>query len=272
MSRSCLFCANPKLTREHVLPLWLSRLVSELGPGGPVTATREAEHVLDFQQWQADVGELKLRRVCEPCNTGWMRRLEDAVIPIMTPMIQGEARALSPTDQRIVAAWTVKTGLLFQCTVKATPDPPAHELISLYSLNVPSNLARVWLASYSGTGWTLKGEHHHLHLTRPADPEQIYHGELFTLGVYRLVLQALILPDASPIQIASVPDFDNFVVSIWPNPIRGVMWPPSASLTDAGFLQFAKRFYPHGVTGFPPSRAATGAVDDSFDDNGGTTR
>lgn len=68
---------------------------------------------------------------CEACNTGWMRGLEDAVIPFLTPMILGERVRLRPPRQRLLATWCVKTALVMDYLhprSRVVPDAHYYEL------------------------------------------------------------------------------------------------------------------------------------------------
>jgi hypothetical protein len=57
------------------------------------------------------IRDWQIRCVCggddTSCNNGWMRRLDEAVDPIMTPLILGQETRLSEIDQRTIAAWAV---------------------------------------------------------------------------------------------------------------------------------------------------------------------
>jgi hypothetical protein len=41
-----------------------------------------------------DIHDWKVKCVCEPCNNGWMRELEEKVRPLITPLIQGKEHTL----------------------------------------------------------------------------------------------------------------------------------------------------------------------------------
>jgi hypothetical protein len=85
MARSCVFCGGTPLTREHVFPRWLARVLpaqdrwrgQDLAVVGgesitssdlPVTTRRMGEPFPDST----------VARVCARCNNGWMNDLEEA--------------------------------------------------------------------------------------------------------------------------------------------------------------------------------------------------
>ena len=57
-------------------------------------------------------------RVCIPCNTGWMCRLESAVKPILAPLMERErlVESLSSSEAATVSKWAVKTAYMHSWT------------------------------------------------------------------------------------------------------------------------------------------------------------
>jgi hypothetical protein len=107
---TCAFCgATGKLTGEHVLGDWLSRIGVNLDPVAHVTGplnriVREVGVTPPFRR--------TVRDVCGPCNNGWMSRLEDVARRVLTPFILGESGKLARADQGAIAAWLQKTALV----------------------------------------------------------------------------------------------------------------------------------------------------------------
>jgi hypothetical protein len=113
IQRSCVFCgATGKLTNEHAWPRWL---VDDLLPPGTPTRHRWGESE-KMTGPASDSRYVTVKRVCVTCNTGWMRQLEDGVIPILRPWIRGKAARLVFGQQQLVAAWAVKTAMMLQYT------------------------------------------------------------------------------------------------------------------------------------------------------------
>ena len=92
------------------------------------------------------------RAPCETCNNTWMSRFEDAVKPILTPLIVGNpARWTLAATQIEVARWAFKTALMFDRS-SAPPDvsPPEH-CTYLYRERVPPPTVEVSLGRYRPT-------------------------------------------------------------------------------------------------------------------------
>ena len=60
---------------------------------------------------------LRTRRVCEPCNIGWMHRLEDQAKPLLEDAAEsGGQLELSRADALVVARWALKTAVTHELT------------------------------------------------------------------------------------------------------------------------------------------------------------
>lgn len=80
-------------------------------------------------------------QICEPCNNGWLSRLESAVKPILAPMaVDGKTTELDASAQKSLATWAVKTALLLEFAIRQRyPDARA---VTGY---VASEVERTWL-------------------------------------------------------------------------------------------------------------------------------
>jgi hypothetical protein len=63
----------------------------------------------------------KLKRICEPCNNGWMGDLEEVTKPILLPIMKGQRAldSLEEEERRILAKWAGKTALIESYAVGA---------------------------------------------------------------------------------------------------------------------------------------------------------
>src|SRR5690348_16324735 len=75
--------------------------------------------------WETEALSLTVERVCRACNHGWMKRLEDAAAPILTPLMANATMPLTPEMQRRIASWTAKTAAMFAFAV--SPPKPLPE-------------------------------------------------------------------------------------------------------------------------------------------------
>lgn len=111
-TRMCVFCGGGPLSNEHAWPDWLQEellapgSVRSLRWGGGAPLTRVDRKGL----------EVKVKRVCIPCNNRWMSGLEGQAKPVLLPLVRGQVNSLSYAEQQLVATWAVKTAMMLQFT------------------------------------------------------------------------------------------------------------------------------------------------------------
>lgn len=120
--RRCLFCdgkLSGKRAKEHVIPQWLLAHLQ-----------LTEEDLFQYVARSADRSVIRKRvipnrafvegRVCEDCNVGWMRELEESAAPLLKSLIDGvrTVHALSEEERFLAARWATKTAYVFS---SATP-------------------------------------------------------------------------------------------------------------------------------------------------------
>jgi hypothetical protein len=246
---TCIFCGQRrKMSREHVIPQWVSRLLAKDPRGfrGPVrvgvwgrgnTLARTITH--------SEVINMQTKRVCKVCNEGWMeQRLERPCQSVLGPLIAGEDRVLDPPSQALVAAWIAKTAMTARYAF--TPIEPVEPdwLRLMYEHQRPPDTWHIWLGSYVGSRPLHLG-HHDITVTFPdSDPESnseavvTPHGVLLTLAVGYAFLQVLGIKGGAPQNPDRLPD----LFRIWPLATTPVNWPPPRHLDDAS-LPYAMNMF-----------------------------
>ncbi len=154
MARACVFCKGKPVSDEHVWPRWLRKTLPSLGaPLKWEHGSRPAgEQHRTVANWDLSLLDVKVKRVCESCNTGWMSRLEATARPILEPMIRGQARLLTVDDQRILATWVTKTAMMAEFTEPKNRVIPPEDHASFYRTQEPLERSFAWLAAYDGPG------------------------------------------------------------------------------------------------------------------------
>src|ERR1019366_8129238 len=100
----CLFCDNEADSEEHLWPAWILRY-----QGIALPYVKTIENLVPVSIYVPDV---KAKAVCDPCNTGWMSRLETKVGPILKPLIRDISFTLDKRQQEILTRWSAKTGMV----------------------------------------------------------------------------------------------------------------------------------------------------------------
>jgi len=115
--RRCLFCGRPGTSRKHILAAWIGRsLAGPPQPGITIQFKHEstAPDGTPRKPKTAKGTAYFTRAFCRKCNGGWMSQLEDAVRPVLEPMLHGRVPVtLSVAEQRTLAFWATKTGFAF---------------------------------------------------------------------------------------------------------------------------------------------------------------
>jgi len=154
LARQCVFCGSADLTREHVLPDWLTEIGLDPEPSihhvGPLNRRP--------REWSARPFATTVKMVCASCNNGWLSQLEGAAKPVIAPLIRGEGRRLPFEDQALIAAWTCKTALvsLLVSSEEARSSGygvPPTEYTALYAQRdrvEPLPFSQYWIGSYTG--------------------------------------------------------------------------------------------------------------------------
>src|SRR4051794_29583018 len=95
----CAFCGRyGKLSREDGWPRWFNRVLPRpLAAGVAHNIIFEKDSIVRHERRRVVSHNTdKLPFFCERhCNNGWMSRLETAAMPLLTPLLYGQAALLS---------------------------------------------------------------------------------------------------------------------------------------------------------------------------------
>jgi hypothetical protein len=196
-ARRCVFCGGTSsLTREHVLPNWLSQIGLDLTPS--VHHSGPLNHVP--RQWSSKPFTTTVKMVCVTCNGGWLSALENAARPVLAPLIRGGSRRLPDDDQALVAAWTCKTALVSQLLSseearRGGQGLPSSEYVALYEqreLMEPLPFSQYWIGSYAGDrGASIWVTPFVVEVTDAGSPPDIPTGYAMTLVLGSLLVQGV---------------------------------------------------------------------------------
>jgi hypothetical protein len=241
-ARSCVFCgATSNLTREHVLPDWLTEIGLDLA---------SSEHQFGRlnrvpRQWSSRPFTTKVKMVCATCNNGWLSVLEGAAKPVLKPLIRGESRRLHDDDQALIAAWTCKTALvsLLQHSREDRLDGygvPSSEYTSLYGQRdrqEPLPFSQYWIGSYSGNrAFSIWVTPFVIEVVGAGSPSDIPSGYAMTLVLGKLLVQGVRFTEPV-LQLELTTAWRS--LDIWP-PTDTILW-PNASVADDEVLDQMNR-------------------------------
>lgn len=241
--RRCAFCGgDAKLTDEHVWPQWLSRALRQL-PGAPkqhrpfVTRAQpeRRSRIIDITA-----------PICEGCNNRWLATLEQDAQPVIAPLLALQASVLGRAEQALIAAWAVKTALMFDLSSGSEAIIPLGFYRDFALKRVPSESMRVYIAGYAGPA-PASGRRESLwlgDLARQHPPNAF----ATTLTAGALLLQVA----GHFVRSASFHDdrwqFADCTRQLWPPTCDSISWPPGNTVLDHEALEdFATSFGGRGV-------------------------
>ena len=231
----CIFCgrtgASIKITREHTFSDWINEVLTVTVVGSDITyersiqpgvSSRNREHV-------ACKGGCRPYRpgVCKDCNTGWMKLWEDAVAPLIEPMIKGQPVHLTVDQQLTVATWAAMKAAVFEYVWSDDTILTAADRDVIRTQDRPPANVQVRLAAIESDGTPLRarGVGYVDNLTG----EKII---CLTLTIGCLVVQVFCGPGVGThgLQTSSMPRTDR--IRIFPPAMNTVQWPPLVTLND----------------------------------------
>jgi hypothetical protein len=249
----CIFCGRTPQTKTHVFrKAWIERLMVPAIPS-PYEMVHGSSDMLGAQresEWPSKDFDMAPGAACDPCNSGWMDKIDRAAEQIVEPMVIGQRATIrSFQDQKTVARWVSQVAILMdQCQVVQVI--PKDVPIRFCEDQEPLTGMRIWLARTS-TDWSVEAWERAWVITTGAPPETMSHPNmsLFTFRIVHLVMQALIPLDDDTRRTFGVTRGDNmrFLKQLWPSNYTPVSWPPSVTIRSDTLAEFATSFEPPGT-------------------------
>lgn len=221
------------MTREHVIPQWISRLLPEGG---------EIIHVLETAEWsKTALFSHTVADVCEHCNSGWMSELEMGVRRFLGDAIFADPpprMLLSPQTQVMMATWVVKTMLMLdRASGTGRFVMPDADFKRLYSVRQPPRMARVYLArtNFQAPETRRLAACYHGHTARWSlrEDDGFASGYVASMQIGffgAIVANVTDQEDTNPPIPAAGTPFEHCLVRAWP-PSTGFVWPPVGLIT-----------------------------------------
>jgi hypothetical protein len=231
----CAFCGRSgvKMSNEHVFPKWLSKaglsVVDEyvMNRMGKVTRSK--------------IMQLKTRRVCEDCNTGWMCRIENSTIPIMTPLLEGTVNRITEIDRWIISRWFMKTILTAQLALTARDRTgPLHptDYETFFAFAQPFHNQFTLIAGYTGKVLPIT-------FAIYSPNEATNQGVRALLHFHRVILMTFLMRMDGGLAVMQLPggNFIDAVHMLWPtqrelgpfntgDPTMALPWPPPVLVNE----------------------------------------
>ena len=178
----CIFCGKPGTTKEHVFPAWLRGVVPTEGKNHSYFQTHTVPGRVGSDPAIVTVPKVIVRsghsysrtvkRVCRPCNTGWMSRLQEQAKLVLVPLILGGGSVLSFDEQNLLATWITMTAMVAEYTDVDHIGISAAQRRDFYRDPSYQPDWTIWIGRYAGDQWNYRYRHNGVRfgLRPPASP------------------------------------------------------------------------------------------------------
>jgi hypothetical protein len=243
-SGTCIFCGGSKMTKEHIWPRWLHKVLvtDEVVDVAVVTRPRTVagRDFTEIRHLKRKGSRLtrQMRRVCRSCNGGWMSRLQMAAQPVVESLVRGQGITLLPEGQATLAAWIAMTAMVGEYTDPESVGATETERHGLMTTGRPPASWRIWIARYDGALEAPLYSHDSFgSYPDPGEPVRL-NGQASILVLGRLFIYAVSLPFPRQLELFAAP-LDRLLVPI-PDQNGRPLTAPRGPLMDAEeFHEFA---------------------------------
>lgn len=232
MPRKCLFCPNPADSVEHV---WSDWILQDLKPAKPI----RIRFGKTFDKW-VDNPELRMKCVCQECNSGWMSTIESENKPHMLSLMNDNPTLLPPTQQKLLTRWAILKSMILDGSSPQRRPVPFYTECERTGMKPPLRALPINTFTWIGR---LEVKAFHAGLTNTFGAingiPQAFQGCVVTIIVGHLVIQVLTMHfmamfATSRLRPEDKPEeWDVDLSEIWP--VFGEKcWPPKVSFVLNG--------------------------------------
>jgi hypothetical protein len=233
----CIFCGRPGVTHEHLFSDWLRNLFPRSAAdthtiGRAVEWSPRPRFVRQIRQGHS--GTKTVRKVCGPCNSGWISEIDDAASRFAPPLILGRSIIVTREAQEALASWFAKIAAVADALRPANSVVLQSDRDWIMKRSFPPSLWRVWIGSYQGTSWRNLAMFQHsgiLDLTEIAGLHNLKgYVEATTFGLGNLL--ALVIGSEHPDIDVNIGTAGTLLKPVWPSS-SSFKWPLEFILSDA---------------------------------------
>jgi hypothetical protein len=233
----CIFCGGSPVTNEHVFPQWLNRYL----PAGLTQKLEQARYGPNgYDITRPSIGlDFRVRKVCAPCNNGWLSSLEAESISILDPLITTLRLQMLPlAAQRRIALWATKTAIMLDNT-QTHPILPPVKLARMRSHRAIPGGTRVWLGACDELHPLVTSHTVRIETVNTEEPDKQFPTGFYTpMKIGHLCLYVYFPMIDFVIQHPS--EYHIALARIWPRRASDLPWPPPGQPSNsAEFEKFA---------------------------------
>ena len=244
VQRSCFFCGPTKkpLTKEHVWPQWVSRLL--FGRHGSDHFVHRRTVGNTVSNWTSHDFDVTTRKVCSDCNGRWLSEFENRIKAIASQLIVGDnavAVALAPESRALLAAWAYKMAMLLEVSNPNTSTEfftPADRLRFRQTTSAHW-FVRVFLSRYEFEGRPVHAMTPRHTFTERTGAQRSFYLKISTVTAGYLAMQVMCVRSVASNELVPADEIQfelcglarEAVLPIWP-PVPGYLqWPPGRGMS-----------------------------------------
>lgn len=199
----CIFCEGYGLTHQHVLPNWLReyfpRTEKDTKTQNLLYYERFGESLVatpKIRKTQGHLGNVRIRNVCEQCNSGWISRLEKDVKPIVEELLKGNMVGLNKERQEALARWIILVNIMIEFTDIKTMAIPENDRKMIKNGIIPEGW-KLWIGYCDSENWKFRYRHNGAKIMNRSDYESDHsvpnscNVQFTTIGLGKLYIHAV---------------------------------------------------------------------------------
>lgn len=144
----CIFCGGRGLSKQHILPDWMSKVFPERHNFHSLKTTYpyDVNESPTYKISQGPLGSKKRRNVCTECNVGWMSTLEQLAKPFLVNLISRKETTFDYGSKTTLSAWVVMTHIMMATHNFESDLVPKTEREYFKKNQLPSENWQIWAA------------------------------------------------------------------------------------------------------------------------------
>jgi hypothetical protein len=225
----CIFCGAPADSEEHILPKWAKHILPKSAMHRRFSATGRRSlgpkgfNVQKLFHRQGSPATIRIKRVCQPCNTGWMSRCEEGIRQHLERMILGERTFLIAATRLKLAQYLSYKMLLLDWLEDDPALPPEYASGFYKTGEIPPGV-HIWGFHCFEGRWQTDVETIGVGLAEPerAGPDLPVNTKSFSVGFGSFFVFGIISAERDLEFKAATPG----AVALWPLDDELVVWPP----------------------------------------------
>lgn len=150
-TKRCIFCGRSPTTREHVYPRrWHKHLLPRKAATNEIAIEIRYPNRLERASFKTPpMRDWQPKCVCEGCNNGWMRQLEERLDPLMSRLIRAKKASLSHADTAVLAMWAIMKVMVVHH--RATQAKQRRTMFK--QQKAPQDWWAIWIGTYARKKW-----------------------------------------------------------------------------------------------------------------------